>query len=47
VPSADAIFLFDPADYAIIKATAVDSGSVVFVIEYNRILSGDILNFNW
>ena len=36
VPSARATFLIDPADYAIIAATAVDSGSGVFVIEDNR-----------
>ena len=38
VPSGNATFLIDPADYAIIAATAVDSGSGVFVIEDNRIL---------
>jgi hypothetical protein len=43
VPSAGATFLIDPADYAIIAATAVDSGSGVFVIEDNRILDCQIV----
>ena len=43
VPSANATFLIDPADYAIIAATAVDSGSGVFVIEDNRILGRTII----
>ena len=43
VPSGNATFLIDPADYAIIAATAVDSGSGVFVIEDNRILGRTII----
>ena len=43
VPSAGATFLIDPADYAITAATAVDSGSGVFVIEDNRILGRQIV----
>ena len=43
VPSAGATFLIDPADYAITAATAVDSGSGVFVIEDNRILGRRIV----
>ena len=43
VPSENATFLIDTADYAIIAATAVDSGSGVFVIEDNRILGRNII----
>ena len=43
VPSAGATFLIDPADYAIIAATAVDSGSGVFVIEGNQILGRNVI----
>lgn len=43
VPSENAVFLIDPADYAIIASTAVDSGSGVFVVEDNRILGRRIV----
>ena len=43
VPSGNATFLIDPADYAIIAATAVDSGSGVFVIEDNRVLGRTVV----
>ncbi len=43
VPSGSATFLIDPADYAIIAATAVDSGSGVFVIEGNQILGRNVI----
>ena len=43
VPSANATFLIDPADYAIIAGTVVDSGSGVFVVDDNRILGGRIV----
>ena len=38
MPSANANFLIDPTDYAMIAGTVVDSGRGVFVIEDNRIL---------
>ncbi len=43
VSSAGATFLIDPADYAIIAATVVDSGSGVFVIEGNQILGRNVI----
>ena len=39
----NATFLIDPADYAIIAATAVDSGSGVFVIAGNQILGRNVI----
>ena len=43
VSSAGAVFLIDPADYAVIAATAVESGSGVFVIEGNQILGRNVI----
>ena len=43
VPSANATFLIDPVDFAVIAGTLVDSGSGRFVIEDNRILGRTII----
>ena len=43
VSSAAPMFLIDPAGYAIIAATAVDSGSGVFVSEGNQILGRNVI----
>ena len=43
VPSANATFLIDPADYSMIEGTVVDSGRGVFVIQDNRILGRRII----
>ena len=43
MPSANATFLIDPANYAMIAGTVVDSGRRFFVIEDNRILGRRII----